>query len=42
MQACPICQTQPDSQQCDTCFTQAQQPGGACAGALQACLDDRP
>jgi len=42
MQACPICQTQPDSQQCNTCFSQVQQPGGACAGALQACLDDRP
>jgi|GEM_PF-1719036 len=42
MQACPICQTQPDSPECDTCFSQVQQPGGACRDALEACLSDRP
>ncbi len=42
MQACPVCQTQPDSPQCDTCFSQVQQQGGACFEALQTCLDDRP
>ncbi len=42
MQACPVCNTQPDSPDCDTCFQAAQQQGGACAGALQTCMDDRP
>lgn len=41
MQACPICQTDPTSPQCDTCFTQVQQQGGACYNALQTCLNDR-
>lgn len=42
MQACPVCETNPQDPACDTCFQAAQQQGGACAGALQTCLDDRP
>jgi len=41
-QACPICESNPDDPQCDTCFKQAQQPGAACYGVLQTCLNDRP
>jgi hypothetical protein len=42
LQACPICESMPDSEACDDCYTAVQEPDGACYSQLQACIANTP